>query len=98
MLTKFEPWMPMYFREGSIGGDIERISTRRIRAFYEEELLSVNEFGNSLTQPYLEEEPLRSNGIAIAGTHTRSGKAMLLINPQTPFILGVKFMSSVKKD
>ena len=23
LLTKFEPWMPMYFSEGSIGGDIE---------------------------------------------------------------------------
>ena len=23
LLTHFEPWMPMYFSEGSIGGDIE---------------------------------------------------------------------------
>ena len=23
LLTRFEPWMPMYFSEGSIGGDIE---------------------------------------------------------------------------
>ena len=35
LLTHFEPWMPMYFSEGSIGGDIERISTERIKAFYE---------------------------------------------------------------
>ncbi len=28
LLTHFEPWMPMYFSEGSIGGDIERISQR----------------------------------------------------------------------
>ena len=35
LLTRFEPWMPMYFSEGSIGGDIERISTRKIKAFYE---------------------------------------------------------------
>lgn len=33
LITNFEPWMPMYFSEGSIGGDIERISTRRIKAF-----------------------------------------------------------------
>lgn len=32
LLTKFEPWMPMYFSEGSIGGDIERVSTRKIKA------------------------------------------------------------------
>lgn len=35
LLTRFEPWMPMYFSEGSIGGDIERISTRKIKSFYE---------------------------------------------------------------
>lgn len=35
LLIHFEPWMPMYFSEGSIGGDIERISTEKIRAFYE---------------------------------------------------------------
>ncbi|WP_373519909.1 acylase [Pricia sp.] len=35
LLTHFEPWMPMYFSEGSIGGDIERISTEKIKAFYE---------------------------------------------------------------
>ncbi|MEM9647372.1 MAG: penicillin acylase family protein, partial [Bacteroidota bacterium] len=35
LLTRFEPWMPMYFSEGSIGGDIERISVKKIKAFYE---------------------------------------------------------------
>ena len=35
LLTHFEPWMPMYFSEGSIGGDIERISTAKIKGFYE---------------------------------------------------------------
>ncbi|MFT5941866.1 MAG: acyl-homoserine-lactone acylase, partial [Sediminicola sp.] len=35
LLTHFEPWMPMYFSEGSIGGDIEQISTEKIQAFYE---------------------------------------------------------------
>ena len=25
LLTRFEPWMPMFFSEGSIGGDIEQI-------------------------------------------------------------------------
>ncbi|HEA20299.1 hypothetical protein LCGC14_1692200 [marine sediment metagenome] len=35
LLSHFEPWMPMYFSEGSIGGDIERISTDNIKAFYE---------------------------------------------------------------
>ncbi|MEQ9265449.1 MAG: acylase [Balneolaceae bacterium] len=86
LITKFEPWMPMYFSEGSIGGDIERISTRRIKAFYEDKAsLALNEFGNGLTpiDPYA--EPKGSNGIAVAGEHTASGNAMLLINPHTSF-------------
>lgn len=86
LLTKFEPWMPMYFSEGSIGGDIERISTRRIKAFYEDKAsLSLNESGNgfNVVDPY--EEPKGSNGIAVAGELTESGNAMLLINPHTSF-------------
>lgn len=34
LLTRFEPWMPFYFFEGSIGGDIEQIPLRGIEAFY----------------------------------------------------------------
>ena len=32
LLTHFEPWMPFYFSEGSIGGDIERVSISKIKA------------------------------------------------------------------
>ena len=35
LLDHFEPWMPFYFSEGSIGGDIERVSTRKIKNFYD---------------------------------------------------------------
>ena len=34
LLTRFEPWMPMFFSEGSIGGDIEQIPLDGIEAFY----------------------------------------------------------------
>ena len=34
LLQRFEPWMPMYFFEGSIGGDIEQIDLAGIEAFY----------------------------------------------------------------
>lgn len=85
LLQRFEPWMPMYFSEGSIGGDIERISTRKIKAFYES--------GMELPEMELLEEqkekemvePQGSNGIAISGELTQSGNAMLLINPHTSF-------------
>jgi len=33
-LTRFEPWMALSFTEGSIGGDIERISLGDLEAFY----------------------------------------------------------------
>ncbi len=35
VITRFEPWMALSFSEGSIGGDIESISLRELRAFYE---------------------------------------------------------------
>lgn len=85
LLKHFEPWMPMYFSEGSIGGDIERVSTRDIKKFYE------NDTHNSLASvhPRLirpdDGEPRGSNGIAISGKLSESGNAMLLINPHTSF-------------
>ena len=85
LLTRFEPWMPMFFSEGSIGGDIEQIPLNGIRAFY----------GGDVPSPALSieaekrlvdlEEPKGSNGIALSGDLTESGDALLLINPHTSF-------------
>ncbi|MCP4456609.1 MAG: acylase [Cytophagales bacterium] len=86
LLTRFEPWMPMYFSEGSIGGNIERISTDRISAFYEEDSsLALNDDGNGLVLEDPFEEPKGSNGFALSGEMTASGNTMLLINPHTSF-------------
>ncbi|NNE98310.1 MAG: acylase [Pyrinomonadaceae bacterium] len=86
LLTRFEPWFPMFFSEGSIGGDIESVSARRIKEFYKNDRsLALNEFGNGLEYRDLYDEPRGSNGFAISGKHTRSGNAMLLINPHTSF-------------
>lgn len=86
VITHYEPWMPMFFSEGSIGGDIEQIPTRRIEAFYgEDKSLAMNEFGSGLDPVDLTEEPKGSNGIAVSGKLTESGNAMLLINPHTSF-------------
>ena len=84
LLTHFEPWMPMYFSEGSIGGDIERVSTKKMKDFYGKDTdksLAVNEGLIRLK----DDEPRGSNGFAISGDLTKSGDAMLLINPHTSF-------------
>ena len=84
LLTHFEPWMPMYFSEGSIGGDIERVSTKKIKAFYTggtDNTVAVNDGLIRLK----DDEPRGSNGFAISGSKTKSGDAMLLINPHTSF-------------
>ncbi len=88
LLTRFEPWFPIYFSEGSIGGDIESISTEGIEAFYEDKEgmgmgntnLRIGEFGLRIN-----DEPRGSNGFALSGKMTASGNAMLLINPHTSF-------------
>jgi len=85
LFTRFEPWMPMYFSEGSIGGDIERVSIMGIREFYQQQLEMEPTEAFNLTLPRVLEEPRGSNGIAISGSLTESGKAMLLINPHTSF-------------
>lgn len=92
LLTHFEPWMPMYFFEGSIGGDIESISTRGIQQLYDSAESSISfrpETRNTLASHFSTiagiEEPQGSNGFAISGKLTESGKAMLLINPHTSF-------------
>lgn len=85
LLTHFEPWMPMYFSEGSIGGDIERISTNKLKAFYESGLELPKAEILGIEKKEAAQEPQGSNGIAISGKLTQSGNAMLLINPHTSF-------------
>ncbi|MFQ5538073.1 MAG: penicillin acylase family protein [Gemmatimonadota bacterium] len=81
VLTRFEPWMALTFSEGSIGGDIERISLHGLEAFYGKGA-GAHDLGLGTWQP---EEPRGSNGFAIAPSNTRDGNALLLINPHTSF-------------
>lgn len=85
LLTRFEPWMPMYFSEGSIGGDIEKVSTRKLGEFYgrpDASMIPKIMTGSIL---HKDNEPRGSNGFAVSGKLTESGNAMLLINPHTSF-------------
>ena len=85
LLNRFEPWMPLFFSEGSIGGDIERVSTKKIKAFYEAGLPLPKDEAYQLQQMEEMAEPAGSNGIAISGDLTQSGNPLLLINPHTSF-------------
>jgi acyl-homoserine lactone acylase PvdQ len=84
LLTRFEPWMPMFFSEGSIGGDIEQIDLDGIKAFYGQDR-SGGVPREAPAKPLEFTEPGGSNGFAISGELTESGHAMLLINPHTSF-------------
>ena len=90
VIAKFEPWMALSFSEGSIGGDIERVNLRELEAFYGQPSI-VTKAARAEPEPKTDPwatrpaEPTGSNGIAIAGANTASGKAMLLINPHTSF-------------
>ncbi len=81
VITKFEPWMPLTFSEGSIGGDIETINLGQLRAFYGGGQTPVA----SIYDDDLLKEPSGSNGIAIAPSNTKAGNALLLVNPHTSF-------------
>ena len=79
LLTRFEPWMALSFTEGSIGGDIESVSLRRLEAFYSRRPKPGD------PEPATPTEPGGSNGFAIAPALSASGRALLLINPHTSF-------------
>jgi acyl-homoserine-lactone acylase len=82
VLTRFEPWMPLTFSEGSIGGDIESISLDGLRAFYGDSAGPPSSTGLKESAP---DEPTGSNGFAIAPANTVNHRALLLINPHTSF-------------
>jgi len=81
VIIRFEPWMALTFSEGSIGGDIERISLDALEAFYG----NVPSQSTADATGLLTLEPSGSNGFAIAPANSASGHALLWINPHTSF-------------
>lgn len=82
VISRFEPWMALSFSEGSIGGDIERVSTKDLQSFYGKDPKGALA---QVSPPSSWWEPTGSNGIAIAPKLTVNGHALLLINPHTSF-------------
>jgi acyl-homoserine lactone acylase PvdQ len=80
VITRFEPWMPLTFSEGSIGGDIERANLGQLQAFYGKASATPTP-----PDPDPDLEPRGSNGIVIAPSNTVNKRALLLINPHTSF-------------
>ncbi len=81
VIRHFEPWMALCFTEGSIGGDIEKVSLPDLEAFYGRKQVAALADATGLAF----REPAGSNGIAIGPRITRDGHALLLINPHTSF-------------
>ena len=82
LLKRFQPWMPLLFSEGSIGGDIEQVSLNGLKEFYGK---LPGDLKQEFTDDGLEPEPKGSNGFAIAPSRSTSGNSLLLINPHTSF-------------
>ena len=80
VIARFEPWMALTFTEGSIGGDIEKISLQQLEAFY-----GKTPAKQALAEDTRYVEPSGSNGIAIAPSNTAAHHALFLINPHTTF-------------
>ncbi|MEQ9104361.1 MAG: acylase [Rhodothermales bacterium] len=94
VLDRFEPWMALSFSEGSIGGDIERVSLGNLERFYGQAPLETLATTASASDgepafhgepAWFQAEPTGSNGFAIAPSNTANGNALLLINPHTSF-------------
>ena len=86
LLNRFQPWMPLLFSEGSIGGDIEAVSLTKLKDFYGDgtDTSNLDDFqmdgGDGI-----EHEPKGSNGFAISPSRSATGNALFLINPHTSF-------------
>jgi acyl-homoserine-lactone acylase len=83
VIRRFEPWMALSFSEGSIGGDIERVSLSQLESFYGQVPRSTGLVPRGGDVRY--REPGGSNGFAIAPSNTANHHALLLINPHTSF-------------
>src|SRR6185295_7801486 len=88
VITRFEPWMPLAFSDGSIGPDIESVNLTQLAAFYGGSGRGAAAVGRrdiAFAEPVRRDADRGSNGIAIGPSNTLSHHALLLINPHTSF-------------
>ncbi|MBI1342060.1 MAG: acylase [Terrimonas sp.] len=83
LLTRFEPWFPLLWTDGSIGAiSTADISMNEFRKFY-----ATGNPPNAVAAPALFKEEILtgSNGFAVAPGITSDGNAILYINPHVTF-------------
>jgi len=91
-LRRFQPWYPLLFSEGSIGGNVSVVPLERLKEFYSQPpgvgfrpAPAPRAAEARLAFEQAEEEPTGSNGFAIGTGKSASGHPLLLINPHTSF-------------
>ncbi|MEY3619693.1 MAG: hypothetical protein RLZZ391_59 [Bacteroidota bacterium] len=98
VLKKFKPWYHLMWTDGSVSPTRSAgITEKHVEAFYGRQLFAnpnaVSRI-NNLEKPAVFEQPnydmeektlKGSNGFAIAPKHSKTGNAMLYINPHVPF-------------
>ena len=99
VLHKFKPWYHLMWTDGSVSPTRSAgITEKHVEAFYGQQLMANSTAVNIkhataaprsiFEQPNydMEDKTLKgSNGFAIAPTHSKSGNALLYINPHVPF-------------
>ncbi len=80
LLTRFEPWWPLLWTDGSIGAISTGGATQReLQSFYSGQTVAA-------VPPKLDDDPQNgSNGFAFSPQLTASGKAILYINPHVTY-------------
>ena len=80
LLTKFKPWYPYLWTDGSIGAiSTGNLTIAELKKFY------TNDHSPTGYIPQIKDQFSGSNGFAFAPKMSKTGNAMLYINPHTTF-------------